>query len=186
MDPNEISKPRTSVAAISSMVCGILGCIPFVTSLAAVILGIIGIKKTGNPRITGRGMAIAGLILGVLGLVGWATAVSSLYLVFKAGEPARVTAEQFTRDLSAGKIDEALALSAEGTDRVTLVALSEQMKPWGAFKSLMLTSVDIKIVNEKSVYTIGGVASFPTEVKVCNVTLNKEGESFKIVKFDFK
>ena len=64
--------PRgTSGAAIASLICGILGCVPFITSLLAVILGFVGIKATSNGRAGGRGMAIAGLILGLLGIFGW-------------------------------------------------------------------------------------------------------------------
>src|SRR5271156_6556428 len=62
---------RTSGAAITSLVCGLLGCVPFVTGLVAVITGIIGISATGNPAVRGRGMAIAGLILGLLSIGGW-------------------------------------------------------------------------------------------------------------------
>ncbi len=54
----------TNGLAIASLICGILG-----TSLVAVILGHIAlsqIKKTGQE---GRGMAIAGLVLGYLALV---------------------------------------------------------------------------------------------------------------------
>ncbi len=62
---------RTSGIAIAALVCGLLGCIPFVTSFAATILGLIGIGVTGKPNVGGRAMAIIGLLLGVLGLSGW-------------------------------------------------------------------------------------------------------------------
>ena len=64
--------PRASKIAIASLICGVLavmGLFP-ITSLPAVILGIIGIVKTGNPvnQLRGKGMAVAGLVLGVLGI----------------------------------------------------------------------------------------------------------------------
>lgn len=62
---------RTSGIAIAALVCGLLGCIPFVTSLAATILGLIGIGVTGKPNVGGRAMAVIGLLLGLLGLAGW-------------------------------------------------------------------------------------------------------------------
>ena len=129
MEANEISKPRTSVAAICSLVFGLLGCIPFVTGLVAVILGIVGINKTKNPMVTGKGMAIAGLILGVLSLLGWTGMIAAggagIYAMRQAGEPARVVAEEFARDLSEGKVDAAVALSVQGMDRAALDALVE-------------------------------------------------------------
>jgi hypothetical protein len=62
---------RTSGIAIAALVCGLLGCIPFVTSLAATILGLVGVAVTGKPNVGGRAMAIIGLLLGLLGLAGW-------------------------------------------------------------------------------------------------------------------
>jgi hypothetical protein len=189
MEPNAIPRPRTSVAAISSLVCGLLGCVPFLTGLAAVILGIVGIKKTRDPMVTGRGMAIAGLILGCLSLAGWALGMATLgggvYLALKAADPARMTAEQFARDVSEGKIDAAVASSVEGMDRASLVALGEKMKPWGAFQSLGMNSINIQAVNGKAEYQIGGPATFATGPRTYTMTLHKEGETYKVAKFDF-
>lgn len=54
--------------AIASLVCGLLLCIPL-CSLLAIIFGIIGIKKTGPGKRRGQGMAIAGLVLGCVGML---------------------------------------------------------------------------------------------------------------------
>jgi len=51
--------------AVASLVCGLLGCIPFV-SILAVIFGIIGLRKTKDPRVGHKGAAIAGIVLGCL------------------------------------------------------------------------------------------------------------------------
>jgi hypothetical protein len=186
MDPDSISKPRTSVAAIISLICGLLGCIPFVTGLAAVILGIVGIKKTKDPMVKGRGLAIAGLVLGGLSIAGWAISLPiALVVLTKTAEPARLTAEQFTRDLSEGKIDAALASSAEGMDRSKLEALSERMKPWGTFRSFRITSYNVKEVNDTVEFRFGGVATFATETRRCTTTLHKEGATYKVEKLDF-
>jgi Domain of unknown function (DUF4190) len=191
MEANEIPKPspRTSAAAIASLVCGLLGCVPFVTGLAALILGIVGIKKTKDKMVTGRGMAITGLVLGGLSIAGWTIFMVSLPIALvvltKTAEPARLTAEQFTRDLSAGKIDAAIASSAEGMDRAKLETLAERMKPWGTFRSLGLTSYNIKEVNGTVEFTFGGVATFATETKRCTTTLHKVGVTYKVDKFDF-
>jgi hypothetical protein len=62
-------RPGVTVAAL---VCGILFFIP-ITALLAVILGIVGIVKTSGTRGRGRGFAITGLCLGLLGLAAFAT-----------------------------------------------------------------------------------------------------------------
>src|SRR5580658_10429866 len=64
----------TSAAAITSLVCGLLMCIPVVTGLVAVLTGIIGLAATSKPTVKGRGMAMAGLILGIISLLGWGAA----------------------------------------------------------------------------------------------------------------
>lgn len=68
-----MDEPRkTSGLAITSLVCGILGCCPFVTSLLAVIFGAAAFASIGrNPARRGKGMAAIGLILGLIGLVAW-------------------------------------------------------------------------------------------------------------------
>jgi Domain of unknown function (DUF4190) len=189
MEVNELPRPRTSAAAIASLVCGLLGCVPFLTGLAALILGIVGVKTTRDPMITGRGMAIAGLVLGGLNLAGWTLFVvffaAGLVVLTKTAEPARLTAEQFTRDLSEGKIEAALASSAEGMDRAKLADLAERMKPWGTFRSLRITSYNIKEANGTVEFTFGGVATFATETKKFTTTLHKEGTTYKLEKFDF-
>ena len=68
----EPPQPRPSNAlGIASLVCGCLLCIPLLPGLAAVILGIFGIRQSRGGHSTGKGLSIAGLILGCLNIVGW-------------------------------------------------------------------------------------------------------------------
>jgi hypothetical protein len=69
----------TSRVAIAALVCGIVGFILLVVpilvkfgitiTIAGFICGAIGISQTKGGKMRGRGMAIAGLVLGSLGLV---------------------------------------------------------------------------------------------------------------------
>ena len=72
--------PPTSGLAIASMVCGILGlffcfCGGMLLGIPAVICGHMALKQTGSespgipPRMGGRGMVIAGLIMGYIGIL---------------------------------------------------------------------------------------------------------------------
>lgn len=67
----------TSGLAITSLVCGILY-VCGVGSLLAVIFGHIGLGQTRRGERTGGGIAIAGLVLGYLGLLGTVAAAFSL------------------------------------------------------------------------------------------------------------
>jgi hypothetical protein len=63
---------QTSVLAIVSLVTGILGvlcCGSLLFSIAALVTGFLGKKEIDEGRKTGKGMALAGLILGALGVV---------------------------------------------------------------------------------------------------------------------
>jgi hypothetical protein len=86
---------KTSGAAIASLVLGIVGfCIgwiplvgPFIalaSSILAIILGAVGIKQVNaNPQLVGgKGLAIAGLVLGIIALALWLLAITFLAAVF--------------------------------------------------------------------------------------------------------
>jgi type IV pilus assembly protein PilA len=62
--------PEKSGKATASLVCGILLCLSPFTSVAAVILGHLALSdiKKSAGRMAGHGMALAGLILGYIGL----------------------------------------------------------------------------------------------------------------------
>jgi hypothetical protein len=79
------SEDRPGPMAIIALICGILSilccAVPglgFILSIAALVLGIIEIKRIGRNEssIKGKGMATAGIILGaagiVLGIIAWA------------------------------------------------------------------------------------------------------------------
>ena len=60
---------ETSGKAVASLICGIINIFPF--CVIAIILGHISLSQIGKSagRLKGRGLAIAGLVLGYLGLV---------------------------------------------------------------------------------------------------------------------
>jgi len=61
---------KTSVAAILSLVSGLVFCIPGL-SLLAIVLGIFGFVNSGKPGVSGRPLAIIGIILGIVVSIGW-------------------------------------------------------------------------------------------------------------------
>lgn len=64
---------RTSGMAIASLVTGIAGFVFFgFLGFLAIIFGAIGLNQTSkDPTLKGRGMAVAGLVLGIIGGIGW-------------------------------------------------------------------------------------------------------------------
>ena len=69
---------RTSLAAILGFIFSLGGCclagIPSLLGVPLCVLGLINISRSSG-RLGGRGLAVAGLILGLLGVAGWGSCV---------------------------------------------------------------------------------------------------------------
>jgi hypothetical protein len=178
---------KLSVSALMSLICGIVGCVPFITSLLAVILGIVGIKKTSDPRYSGRGLAIAGLILGLLGLAGWGLFGGGIFAMMAGSKPAANVAQQFTSDIAAGNVSAAQARCESTVTQEQLQSLADQFKSWGAFKDLTIPARAVDKQNGQTIWTLTGVASFNSGAKTATYTIRKQSDgSYKITSADFK
>ena len=63
---------RNSGLAVASLVLGIAGFFINFLSILAIIFGALGMSQTAkNPELKGRGMAITGLVLGIVVVAGW-------------------------------------------------------------------------------------------------------------------
>jgi hypothetical protein len=108
------ARPPRSGVALASLILGFLGCVPL-ASVVAVVLGVMGISATKGGKKSGRGFAIFGIILGLVGMIAWGCSGVmfwggwSVYSAF--AEPANVT-QGFLEDLSADRA----AAAAEKTD----------------------------------------------------------------------
>jgi hypothetical protein len=69
--PAPSGQAKTNTLAIVALIVSLVQCIPIVSPVAAVILGHIAMKQIRERSEGGRGLAIAALILGYLGLVVW-------------------------------------------------------------------------------------------------------------------
>ena len=93
-----LQKTRSGLAT-ASLICSLIICCP-VATLVGVILGIVALLKMRGSQMTGRGLAWAGIIVGVL-----ATVFSTLFIVFAANAAMSVldeTPKAVTTALKAG------------------------------------------------------------------------------------
>lgn len=72
----EVEQRKTSGLAVAAMVCGICGLVVpwvgFVLSILGIVFGGIAISQTSkNPNLGGKGMAIAGLVTGIVAIALW-------------------------------------------------------------------------------------------------------------------
>jgi hypothetical protein len=65
----------TSGLAIAALVCGIVGFVPLV-AVVAIVLGIVALNHVRARGQNGRGLAIAGIVLGSLWILVWAAVVA--------------------------------------------------------------------------------------------------------------
>lgn len=64
-------KPPAGTAAVLSLVCGILLCLGPITGLTAIVAGVVarGQAQRKPHQVGGKGMALAGILLGTLNLL---------------------------------------------------------------------------------------------------------------------
>jgi uncharacterized membrane protein len=123
--------PRYSAAAVASLVLGILGCVPLITSMLAIVFGIAGLRATGSPHVQGRGLAIAGLVLGCIGVLGWGGGGAGVWGVWVHTHPERILAEQFINNLSQGNITAASAQCTNNVSKQQLIDAAAKLQGWG-------------------------------------------------------
>lgn len=123
---SELTAPtRTSLAAIFALIFGLLGlitcCVPFVGTglgLLALLLGVISMVAISAARggLTGRGVAITGIVTGLIGVVVSIFVFAGIMFATKAIEPyAQVAQAAAAKDLSG--VTPALDMSV--VDKVT-------------------------------------------------------------------
>jgi hypothetical protein len=180
------SPSKTSVAAVFSLVFGILGCIPMVTSVLALICGFIGISATKNNQKSGRGLAIAGIVLGLLGVVLWGLFGGGLYTMWRVTGPTRAEGRQFIQNLADGKVDAAYAQCTSDITKDEIEGLVKTIQPMGALKDVTSFSVQANAVNGQTTSELGGAATFDKGAKPFTLSLIKQNGVWKIrgVQFD--
>jgi hypothetical protein len=179
---------QANVAAILSLIVGILSCIPF-AGFVATILGIVGIKKSSNPMVGGRGLAIAGLVLGLIGVV-WSIIFmvtgAGVLALFKATGPARDQAKAFISDLDKGDVATAMTRVTGDISADELKLVSDRMKTWGGVKNVTMVGMNVSAQTGSQTTTIvTGAVEFGNLNKSFTATLVKEGETYKIREFKF-
>src|SRR5687767_12458003 len=82
---------KTDGVSIAALVVGLIGmCVPLL-NIVAIILGAIGMSRTNKPGIGGKGFAIAGLVLGI---VGFLSSVMMISIMLPALNRVRETANR--------------------------------------------------------------------------------------------
>jgi hypothetical protein len=151
----------SNVPAILSLICGILGCIPVITSLAALILGLVGISLAKNPRVGGKGLAIAGLILGIIGLLLWGGIGAGMYWGYSQAMKLAVRPTTgLMSSLSAGDLQKARTFVTANVTDEELLAASNSLKNMGQCLDAKFRSFEGSATGGRRVMQLTGTAVF--------------------------
>ncbi|HWE04563.1 MAG TPA: DUF4190 domain-containing protein [Tepidisphaeraceae bacterium] len=180
-----IPSRSTSAAAVASLVLGVLGCIPFVPGLLAVLFAVIGLRATRNPQVGGRGLAIAGLVLGLVSIAGWGSMGGIFGLGYIKSTPARAVARRFVTDMSTGNVA-AASTAAPSIAPASLQTSSDVLKPLGVLTNFTFTSYNYNSSFGGNTVSLGGVGTFANGTKFFTFTLVGSGSSFTITSFSFQ
>jgi len=179
---------RNNLSALFSLIFGLFQCIPFLMGLLAIILGFMGLRRARNPQVAGggRGLAIIGIILGFIGLIGWTIFFAfgglALWGVALATEKPRAVARQVVQDLSTGNLDGAMAGVSSSMDKEDMAQLMRKMKPWGALQDMTNTSMSI----DNAGGVLKGKTTFANTTKNHEIHVNLENDQWKVMSLEFK
>lgn len=120
--PDPTPTPATNGLAIAALCCGLVGLFPL-AAIAAIVLGIVALIQLQRRIQRGRGMAIAGIVLGGLWLVGWVVFIIAVANDAPARDASGAVTQQsetFVDDLKAG---DCFSFPGDSQDQVDLVTV---------------------------------------------------------------
>jgi len=97
---------KTSGLAITSLVCSLIVCCPLTTVMGP-LFGLLAIIKIGSPpKRRGKGLAWAGILIGILATAGWGWFAYKMYGAFQmvSHAPAEALRAGYSGDLAKFKV----------------------------------------------------------------------------------
>jgi len=146
----------------------------------AVLLGIVGIRKTSNRQMGGKGMAITGLILGLLNLLFYVPVSYIAYGGYQASLSSRPPAEQFLRGFEQRQCHRALP-ETTGIAQADLQSQYDNMlKAWGPLQSInwqfsWSVGSQADTNGTQTVSTLVGNANFANATRQVVIIMEKQG-----------
>jgi hypothetical protein len=169
---------RGNGMAVASLVCGVLFCF-FITAPLAVIFGIVGLLKTRDPYVGGKGMSIAGIILGIVGIGFWVLFGAAIFAAFMAvGAAGSSEAKQFTELVAQDKIDDAMEMTMKPVTREDVEKLADDLKTWGkpgVFTAKPGFTTNVDQATQLVSMTYKGTAKFENATKNYEFVLTGKG-----------
>ena len=176
---------QTNGWAITSLVCGLLGCAGGVTGILAVIFGLVGIKKSNRPNGSGKALSIVGLLLGLIFIVIWAMVGIGALHAYQRSAQARAFTEQFIHDLATGNSAAAESRCDASVTPAEIEQAIATLKTKGVYQRSILIGFGMPTDNGQPSWAIGGAATFDKDSISFNGIVKQEDDGLKISEFHF-
>jgi hypothetical protein len=183
--PNPINSPRGNPMALASVIMGALGCLPFISGIAAIWLGVKGLRKTADPRIGGRGLAVGGIVLGLASLIISGVVTTAGLTLYYGTLAQRSLATNFMAHIGAGGAGDAAALCTADMGEPRCAALIAQTQPWGQFLRLTHKEISTHADKGRTVSDYKGVATFAAGEHALTLHMVKQGDRWLVDKAEF-
>jgi hypothetical protein len=168
--------------AIASAIVAFCGCIPIIPGLAAIFLGIVGIRKSReNLNGSGRGLAVVGTLLGAISFLVWSFYAGLLIYGYIESKPAEAVAKQFLQDVDSGNISGAMSISLFNQSQ--LQPGHDKMIALRGLQSINITSFKVTTRNGHVEMNLGGTASFVRGTGICTFVLIKVNGAYKVTTY---
>lgn len=178
--------PRGNGPAVASLVLGILGCVPLITGLLAILFGIIGLRRARQPYTSGKGLAVAGLVLGIVSILFWCSCVGFSSVMYVRSGPARSVTRQYIQDLSTNHLAAAQASAASQVRLSQIQGQRDEVSQWGNLTDVRFTAMYYNTVNGISQWRLTGIASFAQGPHWFEALLIEQNGQWKIERLRFQ
>lgn len=171
---------RANGMAIAGLICAILGfCVWFLGGLLGIIFGLIGLGKSRDPQVGGRGIAIAAIIIGLLSILtsGGFTyfTVYGIRLGLHATQPPRDAARRFVQDLSQNDVTAASNGATNDLSHAELDAMAKKLHGLGGFRDMTSNQINMSASNGSDTCNLHGIATFASGTLDYDITVTRTG-----------
>jgi hypothetical protein len=179
--PGGVPQPQQSNGlAITALIMGILSCIPGV-GLLAMLFGALGMGKAKDPRFGGKGLAVVGLLLGLLGTIGWAYGGLKIYQGVQFLKAVAEPAAGFFQGITEGDLAKAKSYTTSNVTDAEIKSAQETMKSMGKYKNMQADPEKTSL--KDGVLESSGTVIFENGTKKFHFRMVKVGNTYKVDTF---
>jgi hypothetical protein len=107
-------------------------------------------------------------------------------VVNEVSKPGHLLAENFIQKLAAGDVKGAADVTAPEVSRNDIQSISQQIQQLGTFRDLQVTNVAPAQVNGIWQVTLSGTARFTKGSKRFSITVAKEPQGVRVIRYTFE